>query len=82
MSVSLSTLLSFHRLSEAVTLAIQLGVDPTVVSPAAIRAQTEHSCHQGQTESPTFRKMGKRRRAEGQIEGWGTNDDLESTVIS
>ena len=32
-------------------------------------AQTQHSCHQGQTGGPPFRRMGKRRSEGGQIEG-------------
>jgi conjugative relaxase-like TrwC/TraI family protein len=35
----------------------------------AIQAQTQQSCHQGQTEEPTFRRMGKRRSEGCRIEG-------------
>jgi hypothetical protein len=47
-----------------------------------LSAQTQHSCHQGQTEGPTFRRRGQRRKEGRRIEKSGTTHDLESGLIS
>ena len=43
------------------------------------KAQTQQSCHEGQTEGPTFRRMGKRRREGPRIERSRASPCLESS---
>ena len=66
------------------TLPVVLSADEVARFFAAIGnlAQTQHSCHQGQTESLTFRRIGKGRSKGGQIWGQGARNDLNLRVIS
>jgi hypothetical protein len=48
----------------------------------ALQALNQHSRHQPQSSGLDFAEMGERRTAEGQSEGRGSSDGLESVAIS
>jgi hypothetical protein len=45
------------------------------------KAQTQHSCHRGQTEGSTFRSLGQRRNDRGLFESFHPGDALKSGMI-
>jgi hypothetical protein len=53
-----------------------------LIDRVPVSALTQHSCHQGQTETRTFRIQGKRRSEGCRIERSAAGHDLESGLIS